>query len=356
MAITIDKLIRKPVRLLGVPLDLELHAVEKNVLCGGESTDVAPSIYLPGHFDRIKSTNTSTDLTLAYEHAHQTHTVHGPTLLYNVGEVRMWNGLILKNKRNYVLRRVSSQDDFESIDLDRALIADTDEGHEYFGHWLRDDVTSSLIGNDSMPPIFMQSVKYAHAAEYNQLMDIRVLLAKNGRVKNLHLLRDFSQNSHRIGRYLTMRCRIQEKLKPKSCTYTGVFIARGALGMKRSLTNEPEVIDHLVNRGFDVIYPEKMSVSEMHRRLWDASMVICVEGSAHMHALRPMALSGALLHLQPPYRFVDIDKGVFNSMGRQYGFYVCAPGHTKQDFFVDNFSDFDKLIDLMRDACAKKHQ
>jgi Glycosyltransferase 61 len=353
MAITIDKLIRKPVRLFGVPIDLEPHAIEKNMLCAAEPADVMPAIYLPGHFDRIKSTNTGTDLSLAYAHAHETHTVHGETVLYNLGEVRMWNGLILQHMRNFILRRVNSQDHFETIDLDCALIADTDEGHEYFGHWLRDDTTSSLIGNANMPPIFMQSIKYGHAPEYDKLMDICVLFANNGRVKNLHLLRDFSQNSHRVGRYLTMRQRIQEKLQPKPSRFAGVFVARGAMGAKRNLTNESEVIEHLAKRGFDIIYPERMTASEIQIRLWDTPMVVCVEGSAHMHALRPMALQGALLHLQPPNRFVDIDKGVFNSIGRQYGFYVCAPDKTPQDFFLDNFSDFDKLIDLMRDACDK---
>jgi Glycosyltransferase 61 len=347
-------MIRKPVRLLGIPLDLEQHAVEVKVLCGEEPVDVAPSIYLPGHFDRIKSTNTSTDLTLAHQHAHETHLVHGKTLLYNMGEVRMWNGLILQDRRRYLLRRVNSRERFEEIDLDSALIADTDEGHEFFGHWLRDDTTTSLIGTASMPPIFMQKVQYPQAPEYERLMDIRYLHAKNGRVKNLHLVFDFSQNSHRVGRYLSMRQRIQDKLQPKPSSYAGVFIARGKMGIKRSLTNEKAVIDHLVKRGFDIIYPEQMTVSEIQTRLWDAPMVICVEGSAHQHALRPMALNGGLIHLQPPYRFVDIAKGVFNSLGRQYGFYVCAEGQNPEEFYLDNFSEFDKLIDLVRNACAKK--
>lgn len=354
MRFTIDRLIRKPVRFFGTPLIMDQHAIDMQVLCGEEPADVPPSIYLPGHFDRIKATNTSTDLTLAHQHAHETHLVHGKTMLYNMGEVQLWNGLILQNNRRYLLRRVNSRDSFDSIDLDSALIADTDEGHEFFGHWLRDDTTTSLIGHSEMPAIFMQSVHYPQAQEYERLMDIRVLHAKNGRLKNLHLVYDFSQNSHRVGRYLTMRQRIQEKLQPKPSVFAGVFIARGDKGAKRSLTNEKAVIDHLVKRGFDIIYPEQMTVSEIQIRLWDAPVVICVEGSAHQHALRPMALNGGLIHLQPPYRFVDIVKGVFNSLGRQYGFYVCAPGQTSEEFYLDNFSEFDKLIDLVRNACVKK--
>ena len=151
---------------------------------------------------------------------------------------------------------------------------------------------------------------------------------------------------------MEIRRRIKENLKPTSTKFTGVYIARGILGTKRILTNEIEVIEHLTKRGFDIIYPEKVSVAEIQKRLWDAPLVINVEGSAHMHALHSMSLKGALLHLQPPFRFVDIEKGVFDSTGRIYGFYVCKPIHNNS-FYLDNFSDFDKLIDLMRNACEK---
>jgi capsular polysaccharide biosynthesis protein len=153
---------------------------------------------------------------------------------------------------------------------------------------------------------------------------------------------------------MELRRRLKEKLNPVGSKYAGVFIARGNLGAKRCLTNESEVIEHLSKRGFDIVFPEKMTVAEIQTRLWDAPIVINVEGSAHMHASHSMSLNGALLHLQPPYRFVDIDKGVFDSTGRIYGFYVCLPSENKDNFYLDNFSNLDKLIDIMRNACAIK--
>lgn len=354
MRFSIDKLLRKPIRLFGTPLDLQKHALEVITLSEGHRIDVTPSIYLPGHFDRIRSTNTSTDLTIPHKHAHQTEVNHAPTLLYNIGEARLWNGAILQNYKNYLLRRVDSRERFEELDLERAFIADTDEGHEFFGHWLRDDVAATLINHDNIPAIFLQKPKHFQVPQYESLMNVKMLLAKKGRIKNLHILSDFSQNSYKVARYMEFRRRIKEKLNPISTKYAGVFIARGNLGTKRSLTNENEVIDHLSKRGFDIVFPEKMTVAEIQARLWDSPIVINVEGSAHMHALHSMSLSGALLHLQPPYRFVDIDKGVFDSTGRTYGFYVCKPNDNKESFYLDNFSDFDKLIDLMLNACAKR--
>lgn len=356
MRLSIDKLLRKPIRLFGTPIDLHKHALEVITLSEGHRIGVKPSIYLPGHFDRIRSTNTSTDLTIPHKHAHQTEANHAPTLLYNIGEAMLWNGAILQNNKNYILRRVDSRERFEEVDLESAFIADTDEGHEFFGHWLRDDVAATLINHDNIPAIFLQKPKHFQVPQYESLMDIKMLLAKKGRVKNLHILSDFSQNSYKVARYMEIRRRIKEKLNPVSTKHAGVFIARGNIGTKRSLTNENEVIEHLSKRGFDIVFPEKMTVAEIQTRLWDASIVISVEGSAHVHALHSMSLDGALLHLQPPYRFVDIQKGVFESTGRTYGFYVCKPNENKESFYLDNFSDFDKLTDLMRNACAKiKH-
>jgi hypothetical protein len=158
MRFNIDKLIRKSIRLLGTPIDYQKHALEVITLSEAHRNDVTPSIYLPGHFDRIFSTNTSTDLTIPYQHAHQTEAIHAPTLLCNIGAVRLWNGAIFQNYKNYLLRRVDCKEQFEDIDLDNAFIADTDEGHEFFGHWLRDDVAATLISKDNMPAIFHKTL------------------------------------------------------------------------------------------------------------------------------------------------------------------------------------------------------
>lgn len=355
MKYSLHQLIRKSLSYLGSPIKVSEQNLEVIVLSEGHRTDVNPSIYLPGHFDRIQSTDTSTDLTVQHQNAHQTVATHAPTLLFNIGDTRLWNGLIHKKNRKYILRKVDKKDSFNEIDLECAYIADTDEGHQYFGHWLRDDITATLINTKQIQPIFLQKPKHFQVFEYESLINPNYLMAKKGRVKNLHILSDFSQNSHKVARYMEVRRRIEEKLNPLSTKFSGVYIARGILGTKRILTNETEVIEHLTNRNFDIVYPEKMSVAEIQKRLWNAPIVINVEGSSHMHALHSMSLKGALLHLQPPFRFIDIEKGVFDSTGRIYGFYVCKPIHDKESFYLDNFSDFDRLIDLMRNACEKNN-
>ena len=200
MKFSLGSLIRKPVRFLGSPIDVSKHKLEVIKLSEGHRSEVKPSIYLPGHFDRIQSTNTGTDLTIPHQHAHQTVVTHEPTLLINIGEARLWNGLIHKNIRNYILRKVCAEDKFIDVDLDCAYIADTDEGHEYFGHWLRDDVTATLINSKQINPIFLQKPRHFQVAEYESLINPNYILAKKGRIRNLHILSDFSQNSHKVSK------------------------------------------------------------------------------------------------------------------------------------------------------------
>jgi capsular polysaccharide biosynthesis protein len=151
-------------------------------------------------------------------------------------------------------------------------------------------------------------------------------------------LSDFSQNSYKLERYLTLRDNLKSTLNPNDIAYNGVFIARGQTGAKRLLINEKEVIAHLEKKGFDIIYPEKMTVE-----------VITVEGSAHNHAIYSMNLKGAMLELQPPSRFGIIIKGACDCLGIGWGFYVCAPSNDGEGFYVDNFNDLDRAIKQLQE-------
>ena len=62
-----------------------------------------------------------------------------------------------------------------------------------------------------------------------------------------------------------------------------------------------------------------------------------------------MALNGAVLVLQQPYRFVNAHKGISNAIGRKYGFYVCQSTANKMDFVLDDFNSFQQLIDQLLD-------
>ena len=59
----------------------------------------------------------------------------------------------------------------ECEDMDEALISFSDFGRTYFGHWLRDDLTVSLLGNTQRPFIQLYKSRYYHANGYAALTE-----------------------------------------------------------------------------------------------------------------------------------------------------------------------------------------
>ena len=345
-----NKLYRLAGRLLAKPVNFENMAKDATVLCAEEEQEVQPAVYLPEHLQRITGFTTNFLERTPVERMLDTHSIHAPTLLYSLGKSKLFGGGLWAQNNSFITRSINEQDDFDIVNLNQAVVTDTDIGHVHFGHWLREVVPASLVGSDAIPSLSMRRPHFRHAAQYEKFFKLQTIYANKGLVENCFLLSDFSQNSYKLTRYLTLRDNLKSSLNPSDITYNGVFIARGNTGAKRLLINENEVIAHLEKKGFDIVYPEKMTVEEIVKRLWNAKVVITVEGSAHNHAIYSMALKGALLELQPPSRFGIIIKGACDCLGIGWGFYVCAASHDGEGFYVDSLPDLDKIIEQMQEV------
>ena len=294
-----NKLYRLAGRLLAKPVNFENMAKDATVLCPQEEQDVPPAVYLPAHLQRITGFTTNFLERTPVERMLDTHSIHAPTLLYSIGKSKLFGGGLWTQNNSFITRSINEQDDLDIVNLNQAVVTDTDIGHVHFGHWLREVVPACLVGSNTIPSLSMRRPPFKHAAHYEQFFKLQTIYANKGVVENCFLLSDFSQNSYKLKRYLTLRDNLKSSLNPSDIASNGVFIARGNTGAKRLLINENEVIAHLEKKGFSIVYPEKMTVEEIATRLWNAKVVITVEGSAHNHAIYSMALNGALLELQP---------------------------------------------------------
>ena len=344
----INKIYRLFGRTFGKRLRFEDYAKEAITLCAQEEQEVSSGIYLPEHLQRVTGATINCVLSTTMERMHQTHMIHAPTIMYQLGKTRLFGGGLWTHQHQFLGRRVDRNDQLAPVHLKQAVLSDSDVGAEYFGHWMREVVPASFVGTPEIPSLSLRVPSHKHAAGYAAITKMHTLYANQGLVENLCFLSDFSQNSYKLQRYLRIRENLKDSLDPKETGYKGVFIARGQSGSKRTLLNENEVIRHLQSKGFDVIYPEKMPSEDIARRLWNAKIVVTVEGSAQNHAIYSMAASGALLLLQPPSRFGIIIKGACDCMGIGWGFYVCAPSNDGEGFYVDNFADLDKVMDKLQ--------
>ncbi|WP_347989161.1 glycosyltransferase family 61 protein [Methylomonas sp. AM2-LC] len=334
-------------KLIGSRFTPTKHFGCSRVLCAEETQTVKPAIFVSSHIERIKGSSQYAKLDYETSLIRKEIITHHPTVMYALGAAKIYSGMILAEKMQYLNLHNTHEDSVPYQDMNEAIISLSDYGAFFFGHWLRDDLSSALIGDLSRPFITLYKPKYQHLDGYSSLTDYQQIYVSRAKVKNLWLLTDFSQNSYKVERYLALRTRMQHKLNPVDIKYSGVYLCRGNTGTVRNLINEDEVINKLVSIGFDVLNPEQMTVEALFQRLWNAPLVVSVEGSAFNHALYPMALNGALLVLQPPYRFCNVHKGIAEAIGRRYGFYVCQSCENKTDFMVDDFDTLYRLIDQL---------
>lgn len=335
----------------------------KNIvtLCDIEYEDLPKAIYLEEHLSRFLKANEFFTMEGEYKRLFATRTDHFPTLIIPFGRsiVQKYRAINLKLE-SFPRKYHSSVKKTDSItareNLKSALLVDTDFTEQFFGHWLRDELSAALIDFNHTPAIATHHANFVHAKGYLELIQPKIQYGFRGTVDNLNLLVDFSQNSFKKSRYESIRNRLEAK-NYVSIKYNGVYIARGQNGAKRSLVNEDTLIEHLSTLGFDVINPEKLSPSEIVAKLWNAPMVIAVEGSAISHTVYTIAKHAGVLVLQPPKRICHSYKGIMDARNKPYGFYVCKPSENDEDsFYVDSFSDLDKLIDQLREESVKRAQ
>lgn len=352
-----NKFFRTLGRLLGKPLDLSAYATDCETVCPEEERAVPPAIYLEEHLSRVSGVDHLSTLDLHFRWLHDRVVRHAATRIYRIGPARLFRGGLYTRRREVMLRMLPESSPGSTVHLSRALLADSDFGNLYFGHWLHDVVPATLLAGERMPALVFREPPYPHASGYSKLLDLKTTVGNSGSIDDLYVLEDDAQNSHKAARYRELRDRMARNLGPVAASGSrGVFIARGQRGIPgRQLTNEGALVEHLTRQGFDAVWPETMSVEALMRRLWNAPMAISVEGSAIDHALYSIAPTGAYLVLQPPHRFNNLEKGVCDAVGRPYGIYVCEPvGKAEGTFAVDSFSDLDRVIDLLGNESARR--
>jgi hypothetical protein len=334
---------------------IDFNSLDVLNLCPNEEREAPTAIYIESHLKRISGVHIMSTIEYEYERLNQKKIIHGPTKLYALGQSRLFRGGIWTKKNEFMRRLLNSKDEAFNKDFDKAVITDSDIAHQYFGHWLHDAIPASLVADLNMEAISFKKPHYFHAEDYLNLFSLNLNFCNSGKVNSLFLLEDVSQNSYKVKRYLELRERLERNIiSLTGSRFEGVFMARGKTGVKRNLNNEQAVIEHLQRKNFDIIYPESMTASEIVHRLWNAPILISVEGSAFNHGLYTIAKNGAYLVLQPPHIFNNVHKGICDALNRPYGFYVCQSMQNSDEFYVDSMDDLDRIIDGLRNDGIKR--
>jgi capsular polysaccharide biosynthesis protein len=229
--------------------------------------------------------------------------------------------------------------------LDQAALDCTFVGNRYFGHWLMDDCTLHLLAREHAPAIGLGRAAYPHEPDYRRLLGLHSGRVTSARVRRLLVFEDHAQHAHKRARYQHLRAQLSEHAGPGSGR--GIFLRRGCSGVRRLLVNEEEIETRLTRRGFAVLDPAAATAAELAATCAGAPCVVSVEGSGLAHGVLTAADKGALLTLQPPFRFNNVFKDYTDCLGMRYGFVVGA--RAGQDFSVAP-DEVERTLDLLGTA------
>jgi capsular polysaccharide biosynthesis protein len=121
-------------------------------------------------------------------------------------------------------------------------------------------------------------------------------------------------------------------------------LRRGNTGAPRLVRNEDEIVTRLIKRGFVVIDVGSDTLGHLIGTLFNAKIVVSMEGSHIAHCIYSSPKNSALLVLQPSDRFASIHRSWSASSGLRFGFVVGSRSDAGYYFPV---SDILRTIDLL---------
>lgn len=338
-------LIRKA---LGRTRSLYAAADEVVTVCPAETVLRPPAFYLPGQLDRVRGAHWMDGVEAQMARISQTEIRHWETLAFRLRDAVLAGGSLYANGTRYQLsmdrpprmpRRVTQE-------VDEAALVGTPVSDIYFGHFVLDDSATALLARrygTARGIASRHQRDWPHAHAYRRMMDLTLQPLGDTLLRTAWVFEDHGMNADRRGRFHDIRARIAQGRAQADAATSGpagspdggaVFILRGTSGQAlRLLENEGEIAAMLAARGFTIVDPSAETADTIVAKVAGARVAISVEGSALAHALLGMSADGAVITIQPPFRFEHVMKDYADGLGMRYGF-VMATGE-RDRFRVD---------------------
>jgi hypothetical protein len=341
--------VRNIKRLFLGPGTVQSTAVEIEVLCPEEQGEFSPSIYLNGQLDKITGAARGTDIAAQIYAITKRDVIHAATIAYHIRNAVLLDGTLYSGKWKLPLREQSLDSERSATEyLERAALASTMFGTQYFGHWLKDDCLQYLLAEMHGPLcVRPQYIPYQQSQYESYLLQDWTPTGR-ARIDHLIVYQDFGQNSYKRRRHEILTDRIRSRITPKSNDL--VYLKRGQTGIARPIENEDEIIQMLVKTGFVVVDVAADSLEHVIASLLDAKIVVSVEGSHTCHCWFSPENRSGVITLQPPDRFTSINKGWIDGISARFGFVVGDKAEGGNRF---SLSDIAKTVDLMMTNLAR---
>jgi hypothetical protein len=306
---------------------LEEYASESTVLCKAENQYVRPAIFLPGELGRITGVHDfSAGLEDELNLATRNQVAHTATIAWRLQNVYLVKGQLC-NYHSY--KRLTFGDlSVRPVRVDQinetVAFCSSNAGNDYFAHFLLDDATTAILGQQFGRVMFGGSLRPRTSQMLDYMNHFRAPFREVSQVRfrDVWIFTDHPQNSHRRTRMLQLQSLLCAKFRGLQHP-APAYIRRGHSGTQRILENETQIESLLESRGFRIIDPETMTTDEICAQLSNSPLVIGVEGSHLVHGLINLRPGGGLLCIQPESRFNAVYRSFCHSLNLDWGFTVA---------------------------------
>lgn len=295
-----------------------------------EKVMLKPAIFEADDLNRITGVDSDSSFEKERERIYGGYREYRPTLAYQLSGVLLHQGHLLLPG---LIHRITTEPipwlahGHEHI-RDEAFLVASYNTSRYFGHWLMDETSRILLGPQLGRPVTPRRPMSRHQTDYLVRLDLHPSAYVSARFDRLVVLDERNMNTSRRNRLKEIRRRARAPVGSGGREI--VMLLRKRTGATRILVNEEEIAEVVVRQGGIALCPLEHDLDTILHHLYDARIVIGVEGSHTCHAFLVMRDKGSLITLQPPSRFNNILKPYCDALDLNYAFIV---GEEDQDGF-----------------------
>jgi Glycosyltransferase 61 len=229
-------------------------AYKQDILCPAEQDEMRPSIYLDGQLDKVTGAQKDSTLEAQIHSVTRTHVTHAATIAYHIRDAFVFDGSIYSGRARMAMSDEASSLSKQAIEIDEVGLASSYPGYKYFGHWLYDDCVKYLLAEKYGAPLCFRRPpsSFGHREKYESYFDQKWIPTDRARVSHLIIFQDYAQTKSKKQRYDILRRRINERFGYPTKS-SMVYLRRGNTGASREISNETEITEILVKKGFIVV-------------------------------------------------------------------------------------------------------
>ena len=313
-------------RVTGGTPAIAAAAVGQEIVQPEETEPARRPLFLPGQLERVTATAFNT-VAFEVDVARRETVRHAPVIRYVFEDCLIYPGGFSTRRHSFLNTGVRNIAPVAGrpVECGTVLYCLSPISFRFFGHWLSGSCTSALLAHGDEQAHLTPQPEWSHAPAYQRAFGLPQEPGPVIRCERLVYCHDFSQGSSRQARYRALRQRLGANLGLTDRPSRRVYLRRGKTGAARLVAGEADLAARLEASGFEIRDVAGADLETLAAALWDAEIVVTVEGSQMNHAHYMMRPGGLLVGLIPSDRFSLSNASRAQAFGNDYAFVVCDP-------------------------------